>query len=151
MCVCPHVCAHVCTCYRPVYLCVCLCFALQAWHHFLSSRPKVAKQLHFCRLSEKMLLPLTGSQPNSLLSSVINVTSMDDAGYVCMIAHAFVWTAVHLCLQTRCRGKQIEREESGVRKCIVWWIHMIPRTNKKGESVMSLHARMNPPSCLCKI
>lgn len=31
-------------------------FVLQAGHCFLSSRPKVAKQLHLCRLSEEMFL-----------------------------------------------------------------------------------------------
>lgn len=148
MCVSTRVCAHVYTCYLSVCLCVCFCFVLQAWHHFLSSRPKVAKQLHFCRLSEKMLLRWVVHKPNSLLCSVKNVMSLEDAGFVCMIAHAFIWTAVHLCLQTLCRkswGRQ--REESGVWKCVCW-IHMIPRTNKKNESVMLLHGRIPPVVCL---
>lgn len=74
----------------------------QTWHHFLSSRPKVAKQLHFCQLSEKiflhwLLLSLTLSYP-----PVINVMFMKDACCVCMAAHASVWTTVHLHWKTRC-------------------------------------------------
>jgi len=71
VCVCVCVCVHVWTCYLPVNTCVCVClvfffffyFAWQAWHHFLSSRPKVAKQLHFCRMSEKMLLRRLSHSP----------------------------------------------------------------------------------------
>lgn len=38
-----------------------------------------------------------------------------DAAYVCMIARAFVWTSVHLCLPTE-RRKKGKRETEGGRE-----------------------------------
>lgn len=95
---------HLLSAWALVCLLIPLLSRFQTWHHFLSSRPKVAKQLHFCQLSEKiflhwLLLSLTLSYP-----AVINVMFMKDACCVCMAAHASVWTTVHLRWKTR-RGR----------------------------------------------
>lgn len=92
---------------------VCLWFSptpplLQIWHHFLSSRPKVAKQLHLCQLSEKM----------SLLWLLLGLSLSYPPVMWCLwkMLATCAWLLMHLygplCIYTGRRGAE---EAGGVR------------------------------------